>query len=454
MKLRFAPSPTGHLHPGNIRTALVNWLYAKHGGGTFLLRLDDTDKERSKPEYEDAIREDLQWLGLTWDEEARQCDRFDAYATAKQMLIDSGRLYPCYETPEEIEVKRKFQLSRGLPPVYDRSALKLTEQEKQQFKADGRRPHWRFLLNDTPVEWDDEVRGKIHIEARSMSDPVLIREDGVPTYTLSSVVDDLEFGITHILRGEDHVSNTAVQVQVFEALGGKAPGFAHTALIKSKDGELSKRTGGHDIRDLRAKGIEPMAINAYLARIGTSDPVEAIHTLDELAKSFDISKFGRAPATYDPAELERLNPKILGQTSYEEACRRLLPPGGSGSTSSPNAQCPMPSAQFWHAVRHNLTHFNDIHNWWAICEQPLGPIIEDAEYTNIAADLLPEEPWDESTWKTWTTQIKETTGKKGKQLFMPLRLALTAQESGPELKVILPLIGKEKAEKRLKGESA
>lgn len=456
MKVRFAPSPTGLLHIGNIRTALVNWLYARQRGGTFLLRLDDTDAERSRREYEEAIREDMHWLGLSWDETARQSDRFDRYTLAKERLISEGRLYPCYETREELEFKRKLQLGRGQPPIYDRAALKLSDSEKRAFEKEGRLPHWRFLLNDAAIQWQDEVRGNVSFQARDLADPILIREDGVPTYTLSSVVDDGELGITHILRGEDHVSNTAVQVQVFEALGFSVPRFAHLALIKTKAGELSKREGGGDIRSLREAGYEPLAILSLLARIGTSDAIEARTSLDALVTGFDITKFGRAPAIYDRDELARLNHKLVSQLPYTAVRERIAQcvQIDASVSEQQGISCATPGEAFWLSVRGNLTFLSEINDWWQMCEGEVTPIVEDADFLLEAASLLPPEPWDDTTWKTWTEAVKTATGRKGKALFMPLRKALTGRDNGPELRALLPLIGREKALKRLQGGSA
>ncbi|NBO19602.1 MAG: glutamate--tRNA ligase, partial [Proteobacteria bacterium] len=321
--VRFAPSPTGYLHVGNMRTALVNWLFVRKQGGRFILRIDDTDTERSRPEYTAAIREDLQWLGLRWDEEVHQSARFERYALAAEKLRAMGRLYACYETPDELDIQRKMLASRGLPPIYNRAGLKLTDEQKAAYESQGRRPHYRFLLEDAQVGWDDLIRGNTQFRATHMSDPVLLREDGVPVYTLASVVDDGEMAITHVIRGEDHVSNTAVQIQLYEALGFAVPQFAHMALLKTKEGELSKRIGGNDIRALREAGILPMAVNSLLARIGTSDAVEAVAELDTLAQHFDFSRFGRAPANYDVAELEKLNQKLLHRLPFEAVAAQI-----------------------------------------------------------------------------------------------------------------------------------
>lgn len=437
--VRFAPSPTGYLHVGNVRTALINWLYAKAGGGRFLLRSDDTDSARSKPEYETAIKEDLQWLGLEWDAFERQSDYFPEYDKAKEKLIADGRLYACYETPEELEIKRKMLVSRGLPPIYDRSALKLTDAEKAAYEAEGRKPHWRFKLNHAPIEWHDLVRGAVHFEGQNLADPVLIREDGVPLFTFCTSVDDGAMGITHILRGEDHVSNTAIQVQIMEALGYSAPIFGHTALLTMKDGKLSKREGGGDIRSLRSAGIFPQAICSYLAKIGTSDPIALYDDMQRLIDSFDTSKFGRAMAHYDPEELARLNEKLLHGLSFDEV----------------KARCEVPmDAAFWEQIKANISTLDEIADWWALLREPINPVIEDAELTSKAAELLPEGELGEESWKPFVEAVKDATGRKGKALFMPLRLALTGREDGPELAKVLALLGRDKAKARLLGQAA
>lgn len=434
--VRFAPSPTGYLHVGNIRTAIVNYLFAKQLGGEFELRMDDTDKERSRPEFEDAIKEDLRWLGLEWSNFQRQQDRFAHYEAAKAKLIASGRLYPCWETQDELDVKRKMQTSRGLPPIYDRSALKLSEEEKQALIASGKKPHWRFLLEDTVIEWDDLIRGPVKFQGNHMSDPVLVREDGIPLYTFCSVVDDIEFDVTHILRGEDHVSNTAVQTQIFLALGGKVPTFGHMALLRTKDGELSKRKGGGDIRTLRGEGIEAMTINSLLAKIGTSDAIDIFPDMQALIDAFDITKFGRSSAIYDPEELKRLNAKLIQSFSWEQVQTRL----------------PEADVALWEAVRPNISTVAEAQSWIEILHHA-KPVVaeEDKEFLATAASLLPEGQWDDSTWQVWTKQVAEATGRRGKGLFMPIRLALTGLEHGPELRALLPLLGRKKALARLQG---
>lgn len=440
--VRFAPSPTGYLHAGNIRMAIINWLFAHKNGGKFILRMDDTDTERSRPEFETAIQEDLTWLGLNWDDYFRQQDRFARYDEAKQQLIANGRLYPCYETADELEVKRKMLASRGKPPVYDRASLNLTAEQKATYEAEGRKPHYRFLLEDKFVEWNDLVRGPQKINPANNSDPVLVRADGVPLYTLSSTVDDCDSGITHILRGEDHVSNTAVQSQIFEALGHTPPQFGHNALLQMADGKLSKRKGGGDIKGLREAGYEPMAINSLLARLGSSDSIEAFAKMDELIAHFDISKFGRAAATYDENELARLNEKLIAHTSFAAAQPRLAALGITADET------------FWNGIRGNLPMFADAKTWWEILHQPITPPADEVEFTRKAAELLPTGTWDEVSYKAWVEAVKEATGRKGKELFMPLRRALTGREDGPEMPKLFSLIEPQKAQARLMGVAA
>jgi glutamyl-tRNA synthetase len=459
--VRFAPSPTGYLHVGNVRTALVNWLYARKARGRFLLRLDDTDTERSKSEYAASIEEDLSWLGITWDDFKKQSDRMEAYEAARNKLTASGRLYPCYETGEELEIRRKLQAGRGLPPIYDRAALKLTDEQKAKYVAEDRKPHWRFMLEAKPIVWHDLIRGEVKFEGVHASDPVLIRADGVPLYTLASVVDDGEMGITHIIRGEDHVSNTAVQVQIFEALGFTPPAFGHLALLKTKEGELSKRVGGNDIRSLRDAGFEPMAINSLLAKMGTSDAIEPFANMDALVAAFDISKFGRATANYDAHDLERLNEKLLSHLPFTAVKDRLRAVGLKHEDEP-----------FWNAVRGNIRTLREAEVWWNIvctdsvhkCHSRAGGnlgqdprlrggdkegIREYQDFLVEALRLLPPEPWDETSWGAWTKALSEKTGRKGRELFMPLRLALTGLEHGPEMKLLLPLIGRDKVLRRL-----
>lgn len=441
--VRFAPSPTGWLHVGNVRTALINFLFARHAGGKFMLRVDDTDKERSKKEFEDGLKEDLQWLGLPWDETFRQSERFDRYEIARKKLVESDRLYPCYDTPEELEVKRKMLIGRGLPPIYDRSALKDTDEKRKQYEAEGRKPHWRFKLNAAPITWHDLVRGDVQFDGAKLSDPVLIREDGAPLFTFTTSVDDGEYPITHIIRGEDHVSNTAIQVQIMEALGHKVPKFGHMALLKMKEGKISKRAGGGDIRSLREGGILPLALVSYLAKIGTSDAIDLAASTEALWKDFNIGKLGRAMANYDPNELERLNQKLLHHLPFTDV-KSQLATRGMGEITEP----------FWNEIKPNLHTLDEVRDWWDVLHKPITPKIESADFTNQAATLLPSGEWNSDSWDTFVNAVKEKTGRKGKELFMPLRLALTGMEHGPEMKTVFALLGRERAEKRLKGEAA
>ncbi|QTC89170.1 glutamate--tRNA ligase [Brevundimonas pondensis] len=441
VKVRFAPSPTGKLHVGNVRTALVNWLFAKGQGGAFVLRIDDTDLARSTQEYEDGIETDLTWLGLAWDERYNQSKRFDRYEEAAARLKASGRLYACYETSEELDRRRKVQLSRGLPPIYDRAALLLTEAEKAAYEAEGRRPHWRFKLEGKRVAWEDLARGHAEVDTASMSDPVLIREDGLFLYTLPSVVDDIDMDITHIIRGEDHVTNTGAQIEIFEALNAKVPGFAHMPLLVGADGAaLSKRLGSLSISDMRDQGYEPIAITSHLGKIGTSDNLEVAPSVEALGQAFAFSKMGRSPARYDTADLDRLNAQALHGMTYAEAQPRLAALGADLGEV------------FWDTVRGNLNKFADVADMARIVTGPVTPVIEDAAFAAAALEVLPE-VIDAGAWSAWTAAVKDKTGAKGKGLFMPLRLALTGQAHGPDMAAMAPLIGREAIVRRLKGEA-
>ena len=440
VRVRFAPSPTGYLHAGNVRTAVVTWLFARNQGGHFLLRIDDTDIERSKAEYEEDIESALMWLGMDWDEKARQRDRFDRYEEVIAQLKADGRLYACYETPDELALKRKALLGRGLPPIYDRAALELTDAQIVKYEAEGRKPHWRFKLNHTPIEWDDLVRGPVKFEGADLSDPVLIRENGVPLYHLCSVIDDMDYDITHVMRGEDHVSNTAAHIQMFEAMGYKPPVFAHLPMISDKEGgKLSKRLGSMSARDFRDnEKLEPMAIVSLLARLGSADPIVPFSNLEPLIKEFDLTKFSKGAPKFDMEELLRLNQKIIHDTPFEDVNVRLANMGLEDLDEG-----------FWNAVRPNLGKLEDIKDWWQVAKGPVEPIIEDEAYVAQALDMLPAEPWTEETWSEWTGKLKEATGRKGKELFMPLRQALTGMSHGPEMPLMMTLIGPEKVKNRL-----
>ncbi len=438
-KVRFAPSPTGMMHIGNARMALVNYLYAKKEGGTFLLRVDDTDQERSKPEYEQAIKDAMNWLGLSWDEEEHQSARMDRYEEVFEKLKADGLVYDCYETPEELEFMRKRLRSRGKAPIYDRSALDLSDADKEKLKAEGRQAHWRFKLPADDIEWTDLVQGEKKFLAANLADPVIRRADGTFLYMMPSAIDDIDLGVTHVLRGEDHVSNTAVQIAMFKVLNdGKFPAFAHLPLLSGTEGEkLSKRKGSMSLAEMQEDGLEAMSINSLLAHLGTSENIEAVKSLDELVASFDIASFGRGTPKFDFKELERLNSKLIHEMDWATASARLNLEGADES--------------FWEAVRPNLSRVKDAQDWADIVYGKVTPIIEDADFAVQAKDLLPAGDWDETTWQTWTTAVKEATGRKGKQLFMPLRQALTGMDHGPELGVLLPLLGREKVEARLQG---
>jgi glutamyl-tRNA synthetase len=441
--VRFAPSPTGLLHVGNARTAMLNFLFAKKEGARFFLRIDDTDTERSKPEFEAAIIEDLGWLGITHDLFARQVERADAHRAAAEKLKAAGRLYPAYETADELERRRKRQMAMHKPPVYDRAALALTDADRAKLEAEGRKPHWRFKLSQSKVRWHDLLRGDVEIDTATLSDPVLIREDGRFLYTLPSVADDVDFAVSHIIRGEDHVTNTAAQIEIFEALGAAVPRFAHFPLLVGAGGEaLSKRLGSLSLRSLREDGIEALALDCYLAKTGTSDPVEIRPSLDVLANEFSFEKIGRAPAHFVPDELSNLNAKLLHTLPYDSVSAQLAALGVGGGSA------------FWDAVKPNLTRLSDARDLWALVDGKVTPVIEDAAFDSKAADILPPEPWSETTWGEWTAALGAASGKKGRALFHPLRLALTGREHGPELKKLLPLIGRAKALARLKGETA
>jgi glutamyl-tRNA synthetase len=435
--VRFAPSPTGRLHVGNARAALLNWLFARKSGGSFLLRLDDTDTARSTEEFAEGIAADLRWLGLDWDRFAKQSERLPLYTAATEKLKWAGRLYPCYETPEELELRRKIQLSQKKPPVYDRAALKLTDADRARQEAEGRKPHWRFRLDHGITAWDDLIHGRVEIDAASLSDPVLVRSDGYPLYTLSSVVDDGDLGISHVIRGEDHVTNTAAQIQLFAALGYAVPAFGHFSWLLDAEGAgLSKRIGSLSLADLRAQGYEPMALNSLLARLGSADPVEPHLAPADLVTGFDLTRFSRAPARLDPHDLDLLNARILHAMDFA-AVRDRLPAGATEA--------------FWLAIRGNIGKLAEAADWWPVVSGEIEPIIENESLLHTAVAILPEGPIQESTWKVWTTAVSASTGAKGKSLFHPLRLALTGQEKGPEMQKLLPLIGRDQVVARLQG---
>ncbi|AOH83528.1 glutamine--tRNA ligase [Sphingomonas panacis] len=437
VRTRFAPSPTGLLHVGNIRTALHNWLWAKKHGGEFWLRIDDTDAERSEERFVESIRADLGWLGLTIDGEARQSARFALYEARFDQLRAAGRVYPAYETQAELDLKRKIAAGRGLPPLYDRAALALTDADRAALEAEGVRPHWRFKLDhDRPIVWDDLIRGPQRFDAKTMSDPVIRRADGSWLYMLPSAIDDAEMAITHVVRGEDHVSNTALQLQMFDAMGAAPPAFAHEALLTGSEGKLSKRLGSLGVAHFRESGIEPEAVRALLARIGTSDPVEPLVDTDALVAGFDFSRFGRAPARFDEAELAAVNTRIVHQLDVAHVADRL--PAGMGQAE-------------WEAVRPNLTRIDEAGEWWRVIEGPITTERDpaDAEFLAQAAGIAATLDWSAEPWGALTAALKAASGRSGKALFLPLRRALTGLDHGPDMKALLPLIGRDRAIARL-----
>ena len=439
MRVRFAPSPTGFLHVGNARIALANTLFSRRHGAAFLLRIDDTDLERSRPEYEAAIEQDLHWLGVAWSETFKQTTRMSAYDAAADRLSVSGRLYPCFESEEELRFKREQRMKRGLAPVYDRAMLKMTAEQRAQAEANGKSPYWRFKLSDSTIEWTDLVLGRRQVKLQSVSDPVLVRADGSYLYTFTSVVDDIDHAVSHVIRGEDHVTNTGVQLDIISALGANPTRFTFghlPLLIDSDGGKLSKRLEGLSLRALRQDGVEPEAITAYLARLGTSDSPE-IAALDALAQGFDLSRVSRSPARFDVRQLLALNRRVLHAAPFEQVRARL-----------PGAATPA----FWDAVRGNLDLLSEARQWWTVVSGELvPPVLEgQGDFFRDALVHLPQEPWDTTTWHEWTETLKTLTGRKGRALFMPLRMALTGEDHGPELATLLPLMGRQIVETRLR----
>ncbi|MGQ0609842.1 MAG: glutamate--tRNA ligase [Paracoccaceae bacterium] len=432
---RFAPSPTGYIHVGNLRTALMNYLIARKAGGTFILRLDDTDQERSKQEYIDALMQDLDWLGLHWDRVEQQSKRMDRYAEAAEQLRAAGRFYECFETPVELDLKRKKLLNMHRPPVYDRAALKLSEADKAALRAEGREGYWRFLLDQERIEWTDGILGPISIDAASVSDPVLIRADGQVLYTFASSVDDVDMGVSFIVRGADHVTNTATQIQIMQALGGTPPSFAHHSLLTgAEDEKLSKRAGALSLRDLRAQGVEPMALLSMLARLGSSKPVELARSMQDLIDGFDVGSFGAAPTRFDPEDLFPLTRQHVQGLPFAAVSARIAALG-----------VPAEKAElFWSVAKGNITDLADLEGWWQLFRDGAEPLVDaaDAEFVARALALLPARPWTGATWGEWTGAVKEATGRKGKDLFRPLRRALTGRDAGPEMADVMPLLGR------------
>ena len=430
---RFAPSPTGYIHVGNLRTALMNYLIARKNGGQFILRLDDTDQERSKQEYADGIMEDLEWLGLTWDRVEKQSTRLERYHAAADELRAMDRFYEAWETPTELDLKRKKLLNMGKPPVYDRAALGLTDDEKSALRAERGDGVWRFKLDQQRIEWADGILGDLSIDAASVSDPVLIRADGQFLYTLASVCDDVDYGITHVVRGSDHVTNTATQIQIIEALGGTVPSFAHHSLLTGPQGEaLSKRLGTLALRDLREQGVEPMALLSLMARLGSNQPVELCSTMEELVDGFDLSTFGSAPTKFDAQDLFPLTAQINHARPFADVADDIAALGVPAEIAD----------DFWTVVRENITVKSDMADWWTLFRDGAAPLVadEDKDFVAQAFELMPDYPFDGESWKNWTTAAKEASGRKGKGLFMPLRKAITGRERGPDMSAVLPLL--------------
>ena len=438
VKVRFAPSPTGFLHIGNFRTALVNFLFARKEKGHFMLRIDDTDHERSSLEFEKAIIEDLSWMNFKWDSIEKQSTRLKRYDEALETLLDKKRAYACYETAEELSLKRKAQLSSGKPPVYDRSSLRLSDSDVADLKAKGNKPHYRFLLDHSEVIWNDLIKGGSKYHMSSLSDPVILREDGRVIYTLASVVDDIDFDITHILRGEDHMTNSAAQIQLFEALGSAAPNLGHLSLLTDISGAgLSKRSGSLSLKDLRNEGIHPMAISSLLSKVGTSDPVEIKKEIETIILYFDINKFGKSKSKFDKNELSLLNSKIYQLIDFEEIDEDLKKMNISITK------------EFWNLIRGNIALLKNVKDWWDICFGIIDSIIENQDFLDSALEALPKDQFNEKTWSTWTQKLSQITGKKGKELYMPLRLCLTGQNKGPEMADLILMMGRDKVIKRL-----
>ena len=436
--VRFAPSPTGYLHIGNFRTALINFLFAKNKNGHFMLRIDDTDDERSLQKYEDAIKKDLSWVGINWDSLEKQSSRLSYYDQALQKLLDKKRAYPCFETAEELSLKRKKQLSSGKPPIYDRSALNLSDSDIADFKAKGKSPHYRFLLDHTDVNWNDLVKGISQYNMSNLSDPVIIREDGRVIYTLASVVDDIDFGVTDILRGEDHMTNSAAQIQLFEALESLPPNLGHLSLLTDISGAgLSKRMGSISLRDLKDEGFQPMAISSLLSKIGTSDAVEIFRDINQIISDFDISKFGKSKPKFDKNELRGLNSKFFKMLDFS---------GISNQLKKFNFKI---SSDFWELVKGNIQNLEELELWWNIIYGNIEPIYNDENFINTAVETLPDGNFDKNTWTNWTSILMKETGRKGKELYNPIRLCLTGQNKGPEMATLIFLMGREKVLERL-----
>ena len=437
-KVRFAPSPTGYLHIGNFRTALINFLFAKNKNGHFMLRIDDTDDERSLKKYEDAIKEDLSWVGINWDSLEKQSSRLSYYDQALQKLLDKKRAYPCFETAEELSLKRKKQLSSGKPPIYDRSALNLSDSDIADLKAKGRSPHYRFLLDHKDVNWNDLVKGTSQYNMSNLSDPVIIREDGRVIYTLASVVDDIDFEVTDILRGEDHMTNSAAQIQLFEALESSPPNLGHLSLLTDISGAgLSKRLGSISLRDLKDEGFQPMAISSLLSKVGSSDAIEIFRDINQIISDFDISKFGKSKPKFDKNELRGLNSKLFKMLDFSDISKQL---------KKFNFKI---SSDFWELVKGNIENLEELELWWNIIYGNIEPKYNDENFLNTALETLPEGNFDKNTWTNWTSILMKETGRKGKELYNPIRMSLTGQNKGPEMATLVFLMGRGKVLERL-----
>ncbi|MDA0938784.1 MAG: glutamate--tRNA ligase [Proteobacteria bacterium] len=451
IRTRFAPSPTGFLHIGNARTALINFLLARRFSGNFILRIDDTDIARSKKEYIDAIKKDMEWLMLDFDELYMQSSRLTKYENAKQFLIEQKLLYPCYETQEELNIKKRNLISKGLPFIYDRESFHLSDSQKKEFEDEGRKPHWRFFIRDGDITWNDGIKGAIRFNSRNLSDPILIRSDGSMTYHISSIVDDIDLGITDIVRGDDHIANSALHIKMFEAFGKKHPNFMHLPLLQSINGQISKRYGNCALHTLKAKGIEAMSINSFLAKVGTSSDIKPYFNLTELINEFDITKFSKSAIKYQESEIERINSKLIHSIPYKYVRDQI---DFNELKELGIAEDDKNIEEFWNAIQNNIDTIKQIKDWLKICKCNIVPIIDDAQYTQFASTLLPNEPWNKDTWTNWTNDLHQKTSRKGSELFLPLRKALTGMKNGPEMGLLMPFIGKKKAYSRLQGLTA
>ena len=438
-KSRFAPSPTGLLHIGNARSAVINWAHIKNKGGEFILRIDDTDTERSKKEYENKIKKDLLWLGLSWSKTFNQSQRKEIYDKKILFLKESNKIYPCFESLEELSLKRKTLLSSGKPPIYDRSALKLTTDQIEDLITKGQAPHWRFKLEDEIIEWQDLIKGKISFDTKNLSDPVLIREDGSLLYHLHSVVDDIEENITDIIRGEDHITNTAFHIQLFKSLNAHVPRFGHHPFLTDEEGKsFGKRLGSLSIQKMYEDGFESLTLLNYLLSIGTSKNLSKEKNIDLLVNNFNINSLASSSPKFSINVLKLLNKDMLQSYDFSDVKQKFI-----------DLKIKDASEDFWIFIKNNINYFSESLDWISVINSNETYIDNSNDYLNIAAELLPEDPYDETTWDVWTDLIKNQTGKKGKELFMPIRFALTGRNKGPELKYLLPLLTKKHILKKL-----